>query len=153
MRTHSYGNQPSRGVKQSDLVEIPVQATLERILQNDAFLRKTILALSDLFKSGSLHGADPPDTLRDITDGSEAREHPHLLRRATADEDEADDVLVGLMLYYDDVEVCNPLGFAKGSHAIGAFYYAIIFWRMAFACKSLMMRISAPRRRSGSRPT
>lgn len=76
MRTHSYGTNhtnPSTGVQQSDLVEIPVQATLERILQNDAFLRKTILASSDLFKSSSLHGADPPDTLRDITDGSAAR--------------------------------------------------------------------------------
>lgn len=31
-----------------------------------------------------------------------------------------------LLLYYDEVEVCNPLGTARGKHKIGAFYYSIL---------------------------
>jgi hypothetical protein len=43
-----------------------------------------------------------------------------------ATSEEVNDVRVGLLLYYDDLEVCSPLGFAKGKHKVGCFYYAII---------------------------
>mmetsp|Transcript_2699 Transcript_2699/g.9047 ORF Transcript_2699/g.9047 Transcript_2699/m.9047 type:complete len:112 (-) Transcript_2699:541-876(-) len=59
-------------------------------------------------------------------DGSVARNHPHLFLFRKAMPEEADDVRVGLLLYYDEVEVCNPLGTARGKHKIGAFYYSIL---------------------------
>lgn len=117
-RPRVFGNGPA-----PDVVDVPVPATLERLLQHDPYARDLILRASEQYKQGDMHCVES-EWLNDITDGSIARNHPHLLRAASPDE--VDDVRIGLIVYYDDVEVCNPLGVAKGKHSIGCFYYAII---------------------------
>ena len=58
----------------------------------------------------------PPGFLKGYVDGEQYeqhqlfRDHPHALR---------------FVLYYDDVEVCNPLGSKAGPHKLGMFYYSL----------------------------
>ena len=52
--------------------------------------------------------------MKNFDDGVAARYHPHLMRPAT--EDEADDLRIAINLNADDIEVCNPLGTARGEH-------------------------------------
>jgi len=95
MRTRNFGGAVT--AKGTELVEIPVIATLERLLQYDAFLRKTIIGASDVFKSGALLNGSPPNVLTDMIDGTVARSHPHFLRQATADE--VEDVRIDLLTF------------------------------------------------------
>ena len=59
----------------------------------------------------------------DVTDGSVFREHPELGAAA----DRSDGALrLGIILYYDEVEVCNALGHNTGVHKIGLFYWGLL---------------------------
>ena len=48
--------------------------------------------------------------MRDYCDGSEYSKHPLL---------QIDSKFLQLMLYYDDVEFCNPLGSKRTIHKLG----------------------------------
>ena len=59
----------------------------------------------------------------DITDGSVFRNHPELGVEA----DRSDGTLrLGLILYYDEVEVVNAIGQFSGTHKIGLFYWGLL---------------------------
>ena len=51
-----------------------------------------------------------PDVVRDYCDGSECKTHPLFSLRANG---------LQIMLYYDDVELCNPLGSSRTKHKVG----------------------------------
>ncbi|XP_078487842.1 uncharacterized protein LOC144745800 [Ciona intestinalis] len=83
-------------------------------------LNKTIKALfqkktfRDLLESTQAPHDD--DTLMDFEDGQLSKNHPifkdkHNLR---------------VVLYFDDVELCNPLGSKSGTHKLGLFYFTIL---------------------------
>jgi len=59
----------------------------------------------------------------DIMDGDNARFHPHLMRPATAEE--ANDLRIGIGIYQDGIEPCNPLGHARGKHKVVCYYYNV----------------------------
>lgn len=59
----------------------------------------------------------------DIPDGTRFREHPELGDAA----DRSDGALrLAFILYYDDVEVVNPIGAFHGKHKLGLFYWALV---------------------------
>ena len=65
----------------------------------------------------------------DITCGSVVRGHPELgddARRRCAAQGGDDTIRLKLILYYDEVEICNPLGYAAGKHKLGLFYFALV---------------------------
>lgn len=81
---------------------------------------EAILASSEKWKTGELQ--NPPSVLSDITHGSYFRES----RLATpCTEEQADDLRVGIILGYDDLELANPLGAVRGKHKVACFYVAL----------------------------
>ena len=80
-----------------------VGTLLERKLQRDAKFRERVLQKSDEWKLGENHGKVPVGKMRDFDDGVAARFHPHLMRKATADEQQ--DCRIALDVNVDDIEV------------------------------------------------
>lgn len=58
----------------------------------------------------------PAGFLCDICDGSIYKDHTIF---------QQDPKGLQLMLYFDDVEICNPLGKGAGTHKVGLFYYTV----------------------------
>ena len=74
-----------------------------------------------------------------MPDGARFREHPELGTSA----DRTDGALrLAFILYYDDLEVVNPLGAFHGKHKLGMFYWTLVNespeTRMAFSNLHLM---------------
>lgn len=79
-----------------------------------------MLSSSDLWKTGALRTEHVE--LADITHGSCFRSS---YLSAMAEKEEANDLRVGLILGYDDLELCNPLGTVRTKHKTACFYVAI----------------------------
>ena len=59
----------------------------------------------------------------DLPDGERFRNHPELGDNA----DRSDGSLrLAFILYYDDVEVVNPIGAFHGKHKLGLFYWTLV---------------------------
>ena len=56
------------------------------------------------------HTSTTPERLTDFCDGAHYFTQPLFSEHPTA---------LQIFLYYDDVEVCNPLGSSKGKHKLG----------------------------------
>lgn len=54
------------------------------------------------------HGTD--DVMTDFCDGQYIKDNPFFLKYPSA---------LQFILYYDDIEVCNPLGASAGVHKLG----------------------------------
>lgn len=100
--------------KDGDVVSFDVGDLLVRKLQNDPNFRKRCIAKSDEWKLGEHWQEAPSGDMKDMDDAVAARYHPHLMRKATASE--SHDLRFALIKNADDVEVCNPLGTARGEH-------------------------------------
>lgn len=59
--------------------------------------------------------------IADVEDGENFLSHPRLGRQSG----DLGMTKVAITLYYDDIEVANPLGFAAGKHALGCIYIVI----------------------------
>ena len=75
----------------------------------------------------------------DLPDGARFRDHPEL----GANADRSDGALrLAFILYYDELEVVNPLGAFHGKHKLGLFYWTLVNVaqesRMAFKNMHLM---------------
>lgn len=66
--------------------------------------------------SGEARSKDNTDVLRDIKDGDAYRSNPFFQENPDA---------LGIILYSDEVEICNPLGAAKGVHKILNIYMTL----------------------------
>lgn len=82
--------------------------------------KEEVLNSSELWKTGELRKA--PSDISGITHGEYFRKS---LLSAPAVPGEEDDLRVGLLLGYDDLEIANPLGVARGKHKLACFYLAI----------------------------
>ena len=79
---------------------------LERKLQTDKRFRAQVETASDAYKTGKLH-KQPAGIVRGFEDGDVARNHPHLLREATLEEEH--DLRIPLVFNCDDIEVSRAL--------------------------------------------
>lgn len=75
---------------------------------------------SERWKSGAL--LNTPAVLADMTDGAYFRQSK-LAQPARPGEES--DLRVGLILYYDDLELNNPLGVTRGKNKVACFYVAL----------------------------
>ena len=64
-----------------------------------------------------------PTSLTDLTDGAVFRNHPELGAVRAADDES---LRLAFTLYYDDVEVTNPLGAFTGTHKLALFYWVVL---------------------------
>ena len=106
--------------KKHEMIYVPILKTLEMLLQNKAFQQEVCymyvhvnvyvgkchlcqLQIQDDHKSSD-------GFIRDYCDGEAYPSHPLFsVRRGCLE----------LILYYDDVEICNPLGSRRCKHKIG----------------------------------
>ena len=85
------------------VVDVPIVATLVRLLQHDERARFHCIPKSNELKCGEHWRAGPAEAIADIWDARLARDHPHLMRPAT--EDECNDLRLGIEIYQDGIEV------------------------------------------------
>ncbi|XP_028416974.1 uncharacterized protein LOC114541188 [Dendronephthya gigantea] len=84
---------------------VPLLESLEQLLNQPSVLIQV------------LNGhASTDGYMRDFCDGQLYRCHPLLLRNPQA---------IQIILYYDELEIVNPLGSKTGKHKLGAFYYTL----------------------------
>jgi hypothetical protein len=105
------------GSPKSRVTDLPFVDTLTRLLVHNKTARAQFFASSDLYKSGSLR--QPQTAIRDIAQGRALRNHP-----LTERSDNPKELRIGVVMSYDDLEVCNPLGVAAGKHNLACFYAA-----------------------------
>ncbi|XP_065893395.1 uncharacterized protein [Dysidea avara] len=88
------------------LVYVPLLKTLQMLLKDEGIYTEV--------QKG--HTSTTPERLTDFCDGAHYFTHPLFNEHPTA---------LQIFLYYDDVEVCNPLGSSKGKHKLAAFYFGL----------------------------
>ena len=59
------------------------------------------------------------DVLRDYCDGNSYSKHPLLAK---------DHSFLQIILYYDDLEVCNPIGSKRIIHKLGRGFISVVKW-------------------------
>lgn len=114
--------------------DLPIDVSVQLLLQSRRPLWEMLHghACRWATRGAERHGKEPK-IYKDVPDGSIYRNHPKLGDAAAAaalaslPESELRKLLnLSLMLYYDEVEVTNPLGAAAGVHKLGLFYYSLI---------------------------
>ena len=127
-------NGKATGPRRGDFVyDVPIIAELEAMLSNDLQLQAQLKAASDSWAATRPAPGDSTTVYADIPDGAILREHERL--GVAADRSDGSTRLA-IILYYDDLEVVNPLGAFHGTHKLGMFYWGLVnceqSTRMAF---------------------
>ncbi len=84
---------------------IPLEETLSRLLQ-----------ASDVLKEILHFYGSKDNVLRDMCDGSVYKQHPLF---------SCDEASIPIIGYYDEVELCNPLGSSSKKHKVGCLFFSI----------------------------
>lgn len=99
------GSKRRKALKTDTFQYIPIEDTLKKLLQMPDILSEI----------ENFHG--PKDkTLRDMCDGSLFHSHPHF---------STDKRAIQLIAYFDEVELCNPLGSSTKKHKLGCIFFTI----------------------------
>lgn len=85
---------------------IPLLPTIERLLQNKKLIQE--------IEKG--HKSNEDGVMKDYCDGQHFNSHP---LNAVSPQ------WLQIFLYFDDLELCNPLGSRRTIHKIGAFYFTL----------------------------
>ena len=103
--TQFSGSKRKKVLKRDTFQYIPVEETLKKLLQMPDILHQI----------DSFHGSDT-STLTDICDGSVFKTHPlfHVDKKA-----------VQIVAYFDEVELCNPLGSSSKKHKLGCIFFTL----------------------------
>ena len=103
--------------------DVPMKEELETMLAHNSSLISQLIAASDAWAKERPAPGSSKTIYADIADGRVLREHPRLGTQA----DRSDgSVRLAVILYYDDLEVCNPLGAFHGRHKLGMFYWSLV---------------------------
>ena len=102
--------------------DVPISAELAKMAELDPGLLMRLKAAADAW------AAERPQPgqsriYSDFPDGKVMQDHPTL--GIAADRSDGS-CRLAIILYYDDLEVCNPLGAFHGKHKLGLFYWALV---------------------------
>ena len=128
------------GLRHGDFAyDVPVEEELKAMVQADPNVLAQLKAASDAWAKERPSPGESCTVYTDLTDGLRFHEHPELGTKA----DRSDgSVRLAFILYYDDLEVVNPLGAFHGRHKLGMFYWTLVNvgqqTRMAFHNLHLM---------------
>lgn len=104
-------NQPTLQEVDDLYFHIPMMDSIKQFLSHEQVF--------NMVTSAKSHA--PEGFYIDFWDGSVYKNHRMLSKMD--DTDEEDEIVLGIQLYYDDLEVCNPLG--GNTHNIAMFYYRL----------------------------
>ena len=112
------------GPRRGDFVyDVPIRDELEAMVKANLGLLDELRAASDAWAQTAPMPGDSTMVYADISDGEVLRSHAQLGESA----DRSDgSVRLAFILYYDDLEVVNPLGAFHGRHKLGMFYWALV---------------------------
>ena len=133
-------NGAATGSRRGDFVyDVPIDKELSAMLAADPSLLAQLQQASDSWAQEQPQPGETRTVFADLTDGARFKAHPGL----GTDADRSDGSLrLAFILYYDDLEVVNPLGAFHGRHKLGMFYWALVNieqeTRMAFHNLHLM---------------
>ena len=114
----------AQGSRRGDFVyDVPVTQELEAMLAKDPSLHAQLKQASEAWAAERPAPGDSHTVYADFCDGDVLQSHPGL-GRASDRSDGA--VRLAFILYYDDLEVVNPLGAFHGTHKLGMFYWALV---------------------------
>ena len=99
------GNKRRKFLKTDTFHYIPVEDTLRRVLQMPDILKEI----------KNFHGSNDM-VLRDMCDGSVFHSHPQF---------SSDKQTIQIIAYFDEVELCNPLGSSSKKHKLGCVFFTI----------------------------
>ena len=109
--------------------DVPIDERLQWWLQNDRKAWDHVQRAQQAWQQAPPPAGTGETVYVDITCGSVVRSHPELgdeARRKCALSGGDNTIRLKLILYYDEVEICNPLGYAAGKHKLGLFYFALV---------------------------
>ena len=110
------------GPRRGDVAwDMPMKEELESWLQQDPSLLAQLRQASDEWARSKPAPGSTKRVYVDVSDGDIVRNHPGL--GAEADRSDGS-IRLAFILYYDDLEVVNPLGAFHGTHKLGMFYWA-----------------------------
>ena len=112
------------GPRSGDFVyDVPIREELEAMAKANPRLLAEFKAASDSWARERPTVGSSREIYVDIPDGAVMRNHAELGTHA----DRSDgSVRLAVILYYDDLEVVNPLGAFHGRHKLGMFYWALV---------------------------
>ena len=114
----------AQGSRRGDFVyDVPMKEELEAMLAKDPSLHAQLKQASEAWATERPEPGDSRTVYADFCDGDVLQSHPGLGRAS----DRSDGtVRLAFILYYDDLEVVNPLGAFHGTHKLGMFYWALV---------------------------
>ena len=119
--------------------DVPIDKELQSMFANDPTLISKLKAEADSWAKKKPARGSSKTVYADIADGQVLRDHPGLGTQANRSDGS---VRLAFILYYDDLEVCNPLGAFHGRHKLGMFYWTLVNYdpaeRFSFANIHLM---------------
>ncbi len=104
-KTEKFGSKRRKILKHDTYSYVPVKALLQQLLENSA-IRDQVSEIRPCS-----HGI-----LQDYCDGKIFQEHPVLQRDRNA---------LQLIAYYDEIELCNPLGSSNKKHKVGCIFLSL----------------------------
>lgn len=111
------------GPRRGDCVwDVPIDRELKAMVDADAGLLEQIRRASDAWAATRPEPGSSTKVYADIADGAVIQGHSQL--GSTADRSDGS-VRLAFILYYDDLEVVNPLGAFHGTHKLGMFLLGI----------------------------
>ena len=100
------GSKRTKTLKSDTIQYIPIEDTLVNLLQSAPDVVAEIM---------NFHGS-PGGTKRDMCDGSIFKSHPVF---------KEDKKAIQIVAYYDEIELCNPLGSKTKKHKMGCLFFSI----------------------------
>ena len=110
--TQFSGNKRRKVLKSDTFQYIPVEDTLRKLLQMPKFVHEI----------DNFHGSTD-STLTDMCDGSVFKMHPLF---------KLDTRAIQIIAYFDEVELCNPLGSSTKKHKLGCIFFQLATFTLSF---------------------
>lgn len=112
-------------MKEDKFWYIPICKRIEQLLQNKDIYRLVFDKRTRQFDN---------KFYCDVSDGSIFRDHALFSVNPNAFQ---------ILLYFDDIEICNPLGKKVGVHKLGVFYYSLLNLPLEYRSKTPSIRLVA----------
>ena len=105
---------------------IPISGSIPRVCQNDPNALEMIHRTQEEWSKNAPPRGTTKRIYLDIPHGDLFQEHEMLGDTQRGNPYWKGRIRIAIVLYYDGLEVANPLGFARGKHQLGVFLYSII---------------------------
>ena len=105
---------------------IPISENLKRLLQNDPQALEMVHATQKEWSAKMPPKGTEKRIYTDVTSGDLFHDHEMLGDSQRGNPKWNGRIRLCILMYYDGLEVANPLGFARGKHQLGVFLYTIV---------------------------